>query len=365
MIHPPRSIRTGLLTCILAAGVLLGMPLAGLADTVWVGSGASALEYKNARVTSIRGDTIIYEINSREISRPINTIQKIHADNEPAFNAAEDAFVAGDWDKAATNYERALQTSTREWVKAWSQRRNLDAATRAGRFDVAVRQFVVLARTRPADAVQALPPLPAPSSTYLKDAVKALQDGINSTNADASKVVMLELLQKIAAHMGDARLAEESARTLTDLRIRMDPNSDAAMRAAVTLLLATANKDLQAGEFDKAIRSIEQSAGRIIEVPDQVEALWLLAEAMAAKAGDSKDPAVWRDVTLAYIRLVAYAPPANRRVPQALMKAAALHAGPLADRPAAIKLYKSIIEEYKTHDVAREAQAELEKLEKA
>ena len=197
MNHAPRTIRAGLLKCILSAGVLMGMPLMALADTVWVGSGGGgSLEYKGARVMSIRGDTIIYDINGREVTRPVNSIVKIHADNELAFNAAEDAFIASEWDKAATSYERALKSTTKDWLRTWAQRRSLEAANKAGRFDVSVREFVTLAKSKPADARQAMPRLPAANSTYLKDAVKSLQEGIGGTTADASKAIMLELLQR-------------------------------------------------------------------------------------------------------------------------------------------------------------------------
>lgn len=366
MNHAPRNIRMGVLKSILSAGVLLGMPLGALADTIWISSGGGgSLEYKNARVMNVKGDAITYEINGRENQKPVSTVAKLHAENEPAFNAAEDAFVAQEWDKAAANYEKAMKASTKEWVKTWSQRRNLEAANKAGRFDLSVKEFVRLAKSKPDSAKTAMPPLPAANSTYLKDAAKALQEGIAGTTNDASREVMFDLLRKVATHMGDTKLAEESAKSLADIRIKLDPNSEEALRAGVMLVLTGAARDVAAKEYDKAISAIEQSAGRIIDPADQVEALWYLAEARAGKAAGSADATAWKDVAVVYMRVVAFAPASSPRVPQALLKTAALHAGPLADKPAAAKLYKSIVQDYKSQEAGKEAQKELEKLEKA
>ena len=101
----------------LVVAAALMSPALARADTVWLRSGtaANALERPNVKVEKI-GDGLLFfrsAQSDRVTERPLEEVLRIMADGEPVFNAAEEAFAAGDWDKAAANYQKSATMSTR------------------------------------------------------------------------------------------------------------------------------------------------------------------------------------------------------------------------------------------------------------
>ena len=130
----------------------------------------------------------------------------------------------------------------------------------------------------------------------------------------------------------------------------------------MTLRLRTLQAAMASKEYDRVIQTIEKDSAAFTDRADQTAALFFLAEARAGKAGDSKDPEVWKDIAVAYLRVVSNGPATAEQVPQALLKLAAIHAGPLNDKNAAEALYKQVQQEYKDYDAAKQAATGLEKL---
>jgi len=120
------------------------------------------------------------------------------------------------------------------------------------------------------------------------------------------------------------------------------------------LALQMAFLALDQKQYDQAAKTIEGASASFNEPEQQAEALYCLAEAKAATA---KDEASLRDAALAYMRVVARAKTArlnSPRVPDALLKTAAIEEK-LGAAKEALLLYQQVADEFKGTDAARSA----------
>ena len=135
------------------------------------------------------------------------------------------------------------------------------------------------------------------------------------------------------------------------------PNAALALQRA---LLALDQK-----QYDDAQKIIDDAATAFNDPEQQVEALYVLAEARAGRAKD--DPAALKDAAISYMRVVARAKAArvnSARLPDALLKTAAIQER-LGAPQEALLLYQQVAEEYKGSPGAARATQAVDRLGKA
>lgn len=319
------------------------------------------LAYKDVRITGVKGDEIYFTFSGREIHKPVSEINKVQLTDEPALNAAEEAYAARAWDKASDGYERTLRTTQKAWLRDWVSLRLLESANNAGRFDAAIKGYVALVERNPATARAIKLNMPKPDSAYLNDAIKLLNDSIAKSKADAAKELLLNTLIEVHNAKGDLNGANEALRRRMELTAA-DPSTPEGQRAAALLKLKAIQLALSSKQYDRVLQLIKQDAASITDPLDQAEALWCLAEAQAGKAQNSKDPEQWKDVALAYMRVAAHAPQSSPLVATALLKTAAIHEQQLNEPQTALTIYQQIAADFKNTDPARAAEKELQRL---
>jgi len=332
------------------AGPLL--PLAARADTVWLRSGtaATALERPNVKVEKIENNQLLFRSSQsdRVTERPLEDVVKINADGEVALNAGEDAFAAGDWDKAAANYQRAATTSARQWVKDRASLRLIAAAEKSGKFSAAVAGWATLLARDPVTAAKYKPQIPAGAKPgSLDPAVTEVERLLGDTRLPPEpRQTLMAFQMELARANGDVKRAQSIGTKIT--------SNGGTGGTTPELALQMAFLALDQKQYDQAAKTIEGASASFNEPEQQAEALYCLAEAKAATA---KDEASLRDAALAYMRVVARAKTArlnSPRVPDALLKTAAIEEK-LGAAKEALLLYQQVADEFKGTDAARSA----------
>jgi tetratricopeptide (TPR) repeat protein len=341
-----------------ALGVFV--PTVCLADMLVI----NRLEYKDCRVNGLEGDAIVFDFSGRPQKKPISEVTKIVIDNEPAFNNAEALFAQQQWDKATDEYEKAVRATNKAWIKEWCSVRLLEAAKMGGRFDVVVRNYIAVALKTPETARGIALTLPRADSAYLPEAIKAAQAACDAASANPkAQEVLGKLLVDLYTAKGDAKGAEVATQRLAEFSARANPNSPETIKLLMKVKLAKISTDLAAGKFDEVIKGIEAEAPNIIEPADQINMLWALAEARKGKLGTGGTKDDWKEIAIAYMRVVANGKPADPKVIDSLLKVAEIHATKLDDKPAAQAILKRMIDDdYKGMDAAKDAQKLLDKL---
>src|SRR3990170_1184866 len=96
----PRPCPSRVTMAVLVAALLALLPALARADTVWLRSGtaANALERPNVKVEKIEDGLLFFRSaqSDRVTERPLEEVLRILTDGEPVFNAAEEAFAAGE-----------------------------------------------------------------------------------------------------------------------------------------------------------------------------------------------------------------------------------------------------------------------------
>ncbi|MGE5610969.1 MAG: tetratricopeptide repeat protein [Bacillota bacterium] len=321
------------------------------------------LTYNDVRITAVRDGEVFFTIaaSGNETHKPLVHVSKIALSDEPAFNAAEEAYATKQWDRATENYEKTLRTTQKPWLKDWVSLRLLESASQGGRFDAAIQAYIVLAEKSP-DSVRAVKLLmPKPDSAYLKEAIKQVNAAIDRNNKAPVKDVLFNLLVELHKVRNDLKAANETLTRQMQLKAA-DPSTPEGARAAVALKLNAIRLALQAKEYAKVIQLIEKDSSAFVEPADQAEALFDLAEAKAGLLGSSKDVAAWKDVALAYMRVAANCSASLPQVPAALLKTAAIYESPLAEKETALRIYEQIATEYKGQPIAKDAEKAIQHL---
>ena len=326
------------------------VPAAVRADTVWLRSGtaANALERPNVKVEKIEDNQLFFRSSQsdRVTERPLDEVVRIMADGEAMLNAAEEAFAAGDWDKAAANYQRAATMSSRQWVKDRASLRLVASAEKSGKFPTAVAAWITLLSRDPTLASKYKPQIPAdPKPGSLDPAVAEVDKALNDTRINAgTKQALLAYQMELARANGDVKRAQSIGTRLGGTGAPASPE----------LSLQLAFLALDQKQYDQALKEIDNAAAAFNEPEQQAEALYCIAEARAALA---KDNNALKDAALSYMRVVARAKSArlnSPRVPDALMKTAAIQEK-LGAAKEALLLYQQVADEYKGTDAASRA----------
>jgi TolA-binding protein len=372
--------------------MVLAMPTLVSADTVWLRSGqaTNALERPSVKVEKIENGVLHFRStqSDRVTERPLEEVVRIAAEGEPALTQAEEAFAAQRWDQAVAAYQKAAATSTKQWVKDRSGLRLVAAAEKSGKFPAAVAGWATLMARDPGLAAKYKPQVPAnarPGS--LDPAVAEVERVLNDAKLpDEQRQTLLAYQLELARANGDTKKAQAIGSRLSAGAARgagggggtaaatgpeNAPNTRAAPAgpppapaANAALALQLANLALDGKKYDEAVRTIDSAAAAITEPAQQVEALYVVAEARAGLAGN--DPAGWKDAALAYMRVVARARAArvaSPRLPDALLKTAAIQERLNATQEALL-LYQQVADEFKGTEAATRAAQAAERLGK-
>ena len=302
------------------------------------------------KVERIENNMLVFRSSTsdRVTERPLEDVLRIAADGETNFNAAEEAFAAGDWDKAAAGYQRAATMSTRQWVKDRSSLRLVAAAEKSGKFPAAVAGWVNLLGRDPALAAKYKPQIPGGAKAGSLDAAVAeVEKALNDNRLPAEpRQALMAYQMELARANGDAKRAQDIGTRIT--------TAGAAGGATPELALQLAFLALDQKQYEQALKHIDGAAASFTDPEQQTEALYCVAEARAALA---KDEASTKDAALAYMRVVARAKTGrvnSPRVPDALLKTGAIQEK-LGAAKEALLLYRQVAEEFKGTDAAARA----------
>jgi TolA-binding protein len=338
---------------------LLGFPRPMQADSIFVGT----LERKDVVIRELKGDSLVFEIGGRPSETQASKVTRLVVTTEPPLTAAEDAYASGKWDQAVDGYLRALRTTQKPWVKEWAAMRLVDAGNKSGRFDAAVTAYIQMLLKDPTAAAPLKPDLPDSKSSYLETAAKDLNTALNDPRLSVEqKRALLGYLVEIHQARKDSTAEDDAYEKLAKLP-GADVNDPSARRVLAKRRLSVASRALQARNFRQAIDEIDAHRELFVEPAQQADALFILAEARHALAGD--DPTALKDSALAYMRVVAVAKdePGRPRVVDSMLKTAAI-LEQLGEPRAAIQLCEQVLAQFADDPSAPKARDSLERLKK-
>jgi len=330
----------------LAALALAALPSVLRADTVWYGTGGSALK-ADGTVLKVENGNLIWQLKATgsQTSRPMEAVVKVIADGETALNAAEEAFEAEKWDVAATNYDKAINTTKKEWVKDRAVFRLVPAAEKANQFPLSAKAFVQLALRDPKQAEERKPAIPD-DKTQITKAIPDVERALATRQTDL-----------VRGFLGDLYIANGEPEKALKL-LAGAPGAD----QNPVILLTRAKAALSSKDYANAAGVIQKNRALFTDPNQQLDALYVLAESAAATAGN--DPVKKQDAAIAYMRVVAhFGSRPNPQVLSSLMKAAALleQVGQTAEAAA---IYRDVSEnaKYKGSKAAADAKAGYDRL---
>jgi len=272
----------------------------------------------------------------------LSAIQRLQIDTEPAFNQAEEAYAAGQWDKATSGYDKTIRGTNKPWLKQWSSLRLLEAAEKSGNFPAAVTAWVELVQSNPAAAAGRQPRMPEATSTFLDTAAADVEKVLQGRLEDRQRAELLKFVLDIYQKKNDTARAINAAERLS--KLTGDGTDPANQRLLADLKINLAKIAIDQKNYAKAKQEIDSVRSAIVQPEQQAMALYLLAEADRHLAGE--DAGKLQDAALAYMRVVAHFP----RSPQAgdaLMQTAAI-LEKLGDTKKALALYQQAAAEYPT-----------------
>ena len=321
---------------------------AARADTIYAsstGDASKAVKY-DGTVNGIDNGELVFTnaANFRKAGRPLKEVVRLTLDNQPAFNAAEAAYVEGKWDAAVDGYAKALRGNLPDWQRRYADPKLMDAAAKAGRFDAAVSGYVDLVKIDPALAAGRKPALPKQGSTLLDTAAADVKAALPDAKTPAQQQALLSFLVDLQRTAGDDKAAADTLQELVKLSGNAaDTPENRAMLEQVRL--GEARVALDANRPADAAKVIDANRALFADPTAQAEALYTLAQADRAQAG--KDSIKLQDAAIAYMRVVAHFKdaPDKPRVADSLLATAQIM-DELGQKAAAQSLYRQVVTDY-------------------
>jgi tetratricopeptide (TPR) repeat protein len=326
---------------------------------------AGGLVTSNITIDRIDGNTVYYKTQSgTSNSKTISDKLKISITDEPSLSTAEDAYGAGQWAEATDGYLQTLKSTNKPWLKDYAALRLMAAADKANRFDAAITAWLAMLARNPAQAAAHKPKFPAdPSSTYWKTGLQQL-DSAAASERDAGRLTAIRALElEVARGMKDDAKVAEIANLLTKSGNdgSAGGSTSANVQAVVEAQLGLARVAVDKRDFAGAQQRLEQIKPSVTDPNQEADWLWLRAEAQAGQLPTSGgDPAAIDDAALSYMRLVANCPN-SPKVPQALLKTAALLERS-NDKPTALSVYQEVARDYANQPAGKEAERNVDRL---
>lgn len=341
---------------ILTLGWMLVGRQTAKADSIFAGN----LETQNVTIKEVKGDSLVYEISGRVSEKPVDRITRVIATNETPLNAAETDFAAQKWNQAVDGYQRAIRTSTKQWVKDWAALRLVSAASQSGRFDAAAAAYILTLLKNPTGPTSR-PAMPEAKSTFLDSAVA----DVNTTLSDPKLTIdqkraligfLIDLQQARQDTAGEDAAFAQLARLPGS-----DANDPGVRRMQARRKLQSAQRALDAKSYAQAMSEIDSNRIMFVETSQQADALYIIAQARLGQAGS--DANNLKDAALAFMRVVALAKdePGSPHVVDSLQKTAGI-LEQINDRESAVKLYQQIAAQYPDQPAAAAARSSIQRL---
>jgi TolA-binding protein len=351
------------------------------ADTVWTVTKGDPFERPKVKIEGMQGDGLVFRgQNARTADpKPLSEIHHVQADDEPALNAAENAFIASRWDDAIQNYQRAVTTSRKDWVKQYATFRLVTAAEKSGKFSASATAYAALLARDPKAAENVKPTIPSDKKAELPAAISAVKTALGDARL---KPVQKSALQAFLAELyianGQLKDAEALGGKVTAAaaptgarppaasvtRREAAPAAPAIDKGQVGLKLQLAVAALQQKKYQESIDAVDAVAAGITDPQQQADALFCVAQAKEGLAGG--DPGKLKDAALAYMRVVAHfrTQPSAPHVSESLMRTGAvLEEAKLL--PDALAAYTAVETDYKDTPQAKDAAAAAARVRKA
>ncbi len=319
------------------AGLTLAVSPAVRADTILKGApGSNPIPQPDVKVVSIVNGTLTYTTpagGSRTAA--LTDVQKVTADGQPTFNAAEDAFANRNFQAALDGYTSALGSAgAPAWLKVRAGQRLALVARLQHRYDAEVTAYAALIGPDPATAATARPAAPQPNDPRLDDAAAAVSKGLAAASGSAQKSALLGVQLEIARAKGDKTGVAQTLQLLVAA-------GGASAENQAMLKLYSAEAAIDARQYAQAESTIQQSRALFTDPGQQVDALFTLAQArdgLAVAGGDGL-----KDVAIAYLRVVTFGGdlPDKPHVAESLLRAGQI-AEKLGDSAAAKTLYQQL-----------------------
>src|SRR5450432_1934696 len=271
------------------------------ADSVFVGT----LERKDATIKTLKSDALVFEINDKVSEIPISKISRIIVSSDPPVTSAEEEYASREWDSTVDYYQKAIRTTNKQWVKDWSAMRLIYAAGKTGRFDAAATAYIITLLRDPVLAAKIKPAMPNSKSAFLDSAVQSVNDALKNQKLTVDQRRSLFGFMIDLQQARKDQNAEDAAYDQLAKLPGADVNDPAARLYLMRRHLAVANHALDAKDFKQAISEIDANRAIFTELPQQADALYILAEAHYGLAAN--DAAALKDAALAYMRVVALA----------------------------------------------------------
>jgi tetratricopeptide (TPR) repeat protein len=326
--------------------------------------------YSDVKITDIRLGHIEFTTSAgNDVVKDLATVVAMSIDDEPQFNQAEQAFAANQFDRAVDGFDQTIQKTDKTWLKAYCQPLLADAANKAGRFDKAVQAYVYLVINQPATAAAHRPTVPPAGSAYLDGAAQSLSNAADTANLSIQQqVAILSLLLDVQRARNDAPAIDVAASRLAKIvGDSGNPTADVASLALADAKLTEAASALARKNYDQAISIITAAGNLFLDPRRQADAMYILAEARDGQTQGKNDPDAWKDVAIAYMRVVADFKDAAGapHVAQSLLATAAILENHLNQPGKAMRLYQSVRSQFPQTPAADEADKQLARLQAA
>jgi len=335
------------------------------ADTVYISSGGgNPVPFDEVKIVRIDAGKLVFRTaTGNETSRDLKQVAKMVLDDEPSFNTAEDAYAAGEWDKATDAYQKTVKSTNKPWLADFCSIRLIDSASKSGRFDAAVTGYIAAVMKDPAMADAKKPTLPDGKSTYLDTAVQDLNRALADAKLqNVQRQALLSFLLEIHRARGDTKATADTMEKL--LKISADAGGDPlAGRALADLKLGMAHVALDEKNYTKVIETIDGSSTIFLEPDQQADALFCLAEARYGIASAKNDEPSLQAAALAYMRVVAHFKdqPGAPFVAESLVKTGGI-LEQLKQTRDALSIYEQVTIQYPDSPVAAQAKQAIERI---
>ncbi len=285
-------------------------------------------------------------------------VARITVTADPALTEADDAYILQNFDKAVDSYLKAMRTND-AWKIQWITPRLSNAAAKTNRFDAALTAFLGYAKIDPPSAIGSKPTLPAKGSKYLDDAAKQIEAATRTATSDGERQALTSLLLDIQMQRGDQSAAELVANELSKLSGDLADPRIAGM--IVGIRLDQANSEISAGRFDKVAVLLEPVRGKITVPAQQARAMFLLARAARATAGEDKTKLT--DAAISFMRIPAHFGTLEGKpfVGEAMIEAAKINQL-IGDSESAKAIYQQLQSEFANTALAQQAAQSLSEL---
>ncbi|MGD0389334.1 MAG: tetratricopeptide repeat protein [Tepidisphaeraceae bacterium] len=329
--------------------------------------GVAPTVYSDVKITDIRLGRIEFTTSTgNDVVKDLASVAAISIDDEPQFNQAEEDYAANQFDRAVEGFDQTIEKTDKTWLKAYCQPLLADAANKAGRFDKAVQAYVYLVLNQPGMAAAHRPTVPAAGSGYLDGAAQALSSAADTANLSTQQqAAILSLLLDVQRARNDAAAIDAAASRLGKLvGDSGNPTADVASLALADAKLTEAGSALEQKDYDRAITIITAAGNLFLDPRRQADAMYVLAQAREGQTQGKNDADAWRDVAIAYMRVVADFKDAAGapHVAQSLLATAGILENHLNQPGKAMQIYQSVRSQFPNSLAADEADRQLARL---